>query len=393
MKDDELPPLPPPLPPTHSRSFSSSSSSSAGSPQPPPAEWTRRVATETRRRESPREDDSDGTQRTNGGGTVAARAMRATRSEAMDSSTSSRGGDYTLDRSTPSRVSPQPPSNLPSKPTSTTPTIDPPPNNSTQRTRASAFLSKVSPSLSSHSRYSSSPSNIANIGLRGSPEPLGLGIGGGNLTRHLGGLPSPPPTNSDGGSLEGGSRYGTVRSNGTEASARSGSEYESGGNVSPLKPDRPPKSERRSSTITPTKEVPSIGRISPSIAGSSTNSPSRSSSVNERFRRSDSAASFRRSGSPSPVSSLTPSASLRSLDRYASDGSGSEAMEELRDSLVGVEPRRRLRARTGSEGPQEVLDTDEAERRRDLQSRKANELKEKNQKVSPLLSVLSKRQS
>jgi len=68
-------------------------------------------------------------------------------------------------------------------------------------------------------------------------------------------------------------------------------------------------------------------------------------------------------------------------------------MEELRDSLVGVEPRRRLRARTGSEGPQEVLDTDEAERRRDLQSRKANELKEKNQKVSPLLSVLSKRQS
>jgi len=381
MKDDELPPLPPPLPPTHSRSFSSSSSSSAGSPQAPPAEWTRRIATETRSA-SPRGENSFESPRTNGGGTVTARAMRASKSESTDSS---RGGDYiNLGRSTPSRASPQPPP-LPSNPaSSTTPTMEPPPNNSTQRTRASAFLSKVSPSLSSHSRYSSSPSNIANIGLRGSPEPLGLGIGVGNLTRHLGGLPSPPPTNSDGGSLEGGSRYGTVRSNGTDSSARSGSGNESGGNISPLKPDRPPKSERRSSIITPTKDpsVPSIGRTSPTIAGSSTNSPSRSSSVNERFRRSDSAASFRRSGSPSPVSSLTPSASMCSLDRYTSDGSGSEAMEELRDSLVGVEPRRRLRARTGSEGAQEVLDTDGAERRRDTQSKKANELKEKNQKVS-----------
>ncbi|GAA6013685.1 hypothetical protein JCM11491_005058 [Sporobolomyces phaffii] len=396
MKDDELPPLPLPLPPTHSRSFSSSSSSSAGSPQPPATQWGRRTTAHggngtavdadiSHRRELQLAND-DATRGTTEPDTHYAR------------SESSRGGSPTSTRDS-SRPSHSPtlarPPPRPVRPASSSEPSTLAPSDSTlpyasaaQRTRASAFLSKVSPSLSSHSRYSNSPSNIASIGLRGSPEPLGLGIGSGSFSRsHLGGLPSPPPTNSDEGSTEGGSRYGTVRGNDLEqiaAGEGSRTERGEGGDVSPLKPDRPPKSERRS-TSTPTNDgspLPMIDQTSSTInlnyAGGHHGAPSFEQGG---MSRSSSAESFRRSASPSPSSRLTPSASTKSMNQLVSDGDHSDAVEELREGLAGVEPRRRLRARTGSVEAGALLDGDENLADRGGRSHKGNERREKNQRI------------
>ncbi|GAA5884713.1 hypothetical protein JCM16303_005242 [Sporobolomyces ruberrimus] len=392
--DDELPPLPPPLPPTHSRSFSSSSSSSAGSPQPRAEEWGRRTATNGRNDAGTRLGNQQRQEYFSPArverGEADASSVRATRSPPSDTSsndspTSIR--DSTFPRSSPTTARPSPRSSQ--SPTSTlTYPHDSNPSDSSLNQRTRAFLSKVSPSLSSHTRYSNSPHNIASLGLRGSPEPLGLGIGSGGFSRHLGGLPSPPPTNSDEGSMEGGSRYGTLRASEIdEASNVDGNESQAEGNQSPAKPDRPPKSERRS-TSTPTKEsdnFPTIERVSPTIAGSTRGTPHRPNDLEsyDGFRRSSSVSSFHRDTSPSPSSSrLTPSTSMRSVDRYASDEAGSDAMEELRDGLAGVEPRRRMRARSSSVDPDQAFDTGSAERRREKQSKKAHELREKNQRAS-----------
>ncbi|GAA5951548.1 hypothetical protein JCM3765_005966 [Sporobolomyces pararoseus] len=400
MMDADLPPLPPPLPPTHSRSFSSSSSSSAGSPQPPPSEWGRRAATgsDTRNGLSQRPGKQEGepmylSPPTREGAT-SSQPMRSSREPTSPQSSPTTARDPNFPRSTPTNPRPPPRSTQYSSSSITSsisdneaPRTHPDPLSlQQQRTHASSFLSKVSPSLSSNSHCSNSPSNIARLGLRGSPEPLGLGIGSGNFSRVVSGLPSPPPTNSDEGSNEGGSRYGTIR---TSEEDRGGSRDEirsdGSGNVSPYKPDRPPKSERRT-TWTPTKEgaeLPNIDSASPAINLNSNSSSQLPDSVQESepFRRSASVSSFRRSTSPSPRSSLPPSASLRSINQYSNDGYASDAMEELQDGLVGVEPRRKLKARTASIDAESRLDTVDAERRRERQSQKANELREKNQRI------------
>ncbi|GAA5988762.1 hypothetical protein JCM5350_002929 [Sporobolomyces pararoseus] len=402
MMDADLPPLPPPLPPTHSRSFSSSSSSSAGSPQPPPSEWARRAVRGSDARngvsEQPGKQEGEPMYLAPPAreGATSSQSMRSSRSQASLQSSTSNPRDLDFPRSTP--TSSRPPlrstqfssssitSSISDSETPHPPRHPDPPFSQQQHTHASSFLSKVSPSLSSNSRYSNSPSNVARLGLRGSPEPLGLGIGSGNFSRVMGGLPSPPPTNSDEGSNEGGSRYGTIRiSEEDKAGFRDEVRSDDSGKASPLKPDRPPKSERRS-TWTPTKEdvaFSNIDRASPTISltsSSSTRLPD-SSQETEPFRRSASVSSFQRSTSPSLRSSLPPSASLRSIDRHDNGGYVSDAMEELQDGLAGVAPRRKLKARTASSDAEVRLETADAERRRESQSQKANELREKNQRI------------
>ncbi|GAA5906004.1 uncharacterized protein JCM6883_002522 [Sporobolomyces salmoneus] len=390
MNDDELPPLPPPLPPTHSRSFSSSSSSSADSPRSQSNEWARRVTsdrggnrtTRDTERQEEEENRSTTTRENERGAVSSSYSMRPTRSQASSEGSpaaSIRDPDYV--RSTPtiqdSRSSPFSSSTSSSlaEPSSTSQQL--------QQTRASSFLSKVSPSLNSHSRYSNSPSNIASLGLRGSPEPLGLGIGSnGSFSRHLSGLPSPPPTNSDEGSTEGGSRYGTVRASEVDNfDSREGPRSQDG-SASPSKPDRPPKSERRL-TWTPTKDdqnLPEIGRTSPTIVLDSNRTRREGTEQSGGFRRSASVASFARNASPSPRSGLTPSNSSRSVD-----GNHSDAMEELSERFEGLEPRRRLKARTNSSDADSILSS---ERRRETSQRAKNQriLDSINSQIDPLAS-------
>ncbi|GAA6011778.1 hypothetical protein JCM10207_004241 [Rhodosporidiobolus poonsookiae] len=394
MPDEDLPPLPPPLPPTHSRSFSSSSSSSAGSTRPAFNRYASGAGT-MRRTGSTGGDSPVGTARRgsaaeltrsgsrglyikgapNGSRTslnsspspTLSRTPGLARSLSAASSTSSTRSPTTSSRRGAAASSSQADAASSSS--------------ASQRHRASSILAKVSPSLSSSSRYTGTHSTLASVGLWGSPpvspapappsEPLGLGIGG--FAKGLGQLPSPPHTASDGGSnADTSARFNTVGSSTTTAT--NGSAGSSGD--SPSKPHRPPKSEARrgssATATTPTKgkpapPIPTIGRTSPTIAGS----PAQ-------------AARPPRSESPSPLTSPPRRVPL-AHDLFAEqepeqegDVSGASTTP-TRDELAGG-TKRRLRARTSSSGAEELLG-DDAERRRERRSRNASALKEKNQRI------------
>ncbi|GAA5929819.1 uncharacterized protein JCM15063_004632 [Sporobolomyces koalae] len=385
MQDADLPPLPPPLPPAHSRSYSSSSSSSAGSPLPPPVEWPRssvadaslRGARETVQLASvaPAVKSSPGAER-------AARAAGSYQDTPHAIETATFDRDHRLSQSTLSNPSPR--TRFPPATISTHATLDPASAQSQagQRSPASNLLSRVSPSLSSHSRYSAQHSNVANLGLRGSPEPLGLGFGTDTFSRRLGaGLPSPPATNSDGGSMEEGKWHGSN----DFVPPIDGIDDEDGatdsGIPSSSKPERPPKSLRRS-TGTPTIDgsgSPVSERCSP-IAKRSVPPPERDGLISDTDR-----AKPERKTSPSPASSIMSSASSRSLSKYATAQCSSDDMEELRDSLVGAGSGRRFRARTASAGRGDSSIVDEQNKLR------PNGLREKNQRI--LDSINSQQQS
>ncbi|GAA5926614.1 hypothetical protein JCM1841_003182 [Sporobolomyces salmonicolor] len=404
--DDDLPPLPPPLPPTHSRSFSSSSSSDAGSPNPPSsAAWSPPTAALRQADTQAGPVRSSVSGRGSGAGlirsgskTLVSRAgARGSVSSGSSSPSPTLPRSATLSRTLSTASSASARSTTHSPRSSAPATAQRASSSASHRSRASFLLAKVSPSLSPHGRFPSTSSTITSVGLRGSstPEPLGLGIGG--FARGLGQLPSPPRTASDGGSHAGGSRYGTVRSNGTEDSLATAQSGESGGH-SPNKPERPPKSDaRRSVTGTPPRRtrpgIPMIGRTSPTVAGSSDNTPARPTST-ARLSRRISLASLGRAASPTPSSPLNSSKARTSLGSgtFSGEGEDSDASAvkmsdsasssmTLREGLAGVEPRRRLRARTVSGGANELLGDESPEKRRERQSRRASELKEKNQRI------------
>ncbi|GAA5872628.1 hypothetical protein JCM1840_004858 [Sporobolomyces johnsonii] len=409
--DDDLPPLPPPLPPAHSRSFSSSSSSDAGSPNAPSnAAWSpptsslRRVDSQAGPVRSSVRGKGPGAGLIKSGSKTLASRTGARGSVSSGSSSPSptlpRTATFSRTLSTAASASAR---SATSSPRPSAPgTAQRASSSASHRSRASSLLAKVSPSLSPHGRFSSTSSSITSVGLRASstPEPLGLGIGG--FARGLGQLPSPPRTASDGGSHAGSSRYGTVRSTGTEDSLATTQSGESGGD-SPNKPERPSKSDaRRSVTDTPPRrtrpDVPMIGRTSPTVAGSSDNTPVRPTST-ARLSRRISLASLGRVASPTPSSPLNSSRTRTSLtsDTFSGEGEDSDASAvkmsdsasssmTMREDLGGVEPRRRLRARTVSGGADGLLGDETPEKRRERQSRRASELKEKNQRILPLVS-------
>ncbi|GAA5830124.1 hypothetical protein JCM11251_006886 [Rhodosporidiobolus azoricus] len=421
--EDDLPPLPPPLPPTHSRSFSSSSSSDAGSPRPVFKGWGGgggAASTPMRRSDSSSSVSSYSSRRRSGAGMArsggrtlheksASSGSRASSNDSLASPTTARspGLARTLSASssrsvnTPSRTMSHTNSGGGTLPRSHNSTASPSPFSFSQRPHASELLAKTSPSLSSHSRFSSSPGgSLATVGLRATPpvspslaEDHNLRNFAKNLTSQL---PSPPHTASDGGSVAGESaRFDTVRSNGTDLTSATGSSGGATGGTnssaeSPTKPQRPPKSEARRGTAqaTPPRErsvagqqVPMIGRTSPTIVGSpappghprETNDEAESPLTSPRRKALLERGLFAEEGEVEENSSAE-----------FGDVSCASTTPSRENGIVG-KPRRRLRARTSSSGANELLSgagdgEDEAEQRRERRSRKAT-LLQKNQKI------------
>lgn len=379
MDEADLPPLPPPLPPTHSRSFSSSSSSSAGSPPLASTAWPG-----SSRAQSNAHAATNATRTFERARSTDGRDARATVPAAADS----RFAPHELDprigsdrsRLTVGLDSPEFP-----------PFDNPPSSGATPQAQhrhgaqATAFFSKVSPSLASQSRYSNSPSNIARIGLRGSPEPLGLGIGNGTFSRHHAAAiaanpPGPAMHVGEVSDEDGLTRFDETLQR-TELEPAKETRHADGtnsGNASPPKPDRPPKSERRS-TSTPTREggtSPTFSETSPSIVVLNSHRSDANPEELRGVRRSASIESFGLGRSPSSERpGLVASVSSRSLGPRSSQGDQSDTMEELREGVAMMEPRRRLKARTtSSEG-----DFDSNVER--LRDQKTSELRQKNQRV------------
>ncbi|GAA5897947.1 hypothetical protein JCM6882_005119 [Rhodosporidiobolus microsporus] len=395
--DDLLPPLPPPLPPSHARSFSSSSSSDAGSPRPAFKGWGATSGT-MRRSDSSSSVNSLGSSRRGSGaglarsgsrtlhGKSASSGSRASSSDSLASPTLARSPGLSRTLSASSSRSTGTPSRAMSRTNSggggTVPRSPSLSSTTSQRTRASHLLAKTSPSLSSHSRFASSPGgSLAAVGLRATP-PVSPSLaddhGLRNFAKGLGQLPSPPHTASDAGSTAGSGRFNTVRSNGTDLTTATNSSGES-----PTKPQRPPKSEARRGSLQATtpprvrvaqQQVPTIGRTSPTVAGSPAPLARPAAAEDDELE--------------SPLTSPRRRAPLQ-RDTFAEEKEEANGSAEFEASttptgengLVG-EPKRRLRARTGSNGASEVLGGggEEAERRRERRSKNAS-LLEKNQKI------------
>ncbi|GAA5863488.1 hypothetical protein JCM8547_007260 [Rhodosporidiobolus lusitaniae] len=438
---DDLPPLPPPLPPSHSRSFSSSSSSDAGSPRPSSFKgWGGGAAATMRRSDSASSVNSLGgtggtVRRGSGAGSTRSASKRGAatagghgKSASSGSRTSSTGSPsptlartpglaHTLSaasasssssaRSTGSHTRGMTRTNsggggtFPSS--SSRPSISP----TSSRPRPSNLLAKVSPSLSTSSRFSSiTHSNLSSVGLRATPPlspastsqssgpsapPADFGLRA--FAKGLGQLPSPPHTASDGGSVGGGHRFDTTRSNGTAGTSSSGD--------SPNKPHRPPKSEARrgsgAASTTPTKKIPTIGRTSPTVAGSP--APARRDRGEAKAVEADELVSPPRR-SVLEREFFEEKTGDREEDGQentsgeAGDISGASTTPTRESSGVVGEPRRRLRARTASSGGgggsgDELLTGEEAERRRERRSRNASALREKNQRILDSINSLS----
>lgn len=400
MSSPEIPALPPPLP-THTRSLSySSSSSSAGSP----AQQSGPFAQNTVRR-----SDSKGSAPLSRSGSqgFGGAGRRSGSSVSSSSPPLSRSSSFVRQGSN-SPASQRSPVSVRRSPSTSD---SPDPSASTSRHRASSILNKVSPSLS-QSRYTSPPSNTTSVGLRSTnslsktrrePLGLGLGLGAGAFSRGMGQLPSPPHTASDGASTA----SNTIRSR-----DGLGSEHGSGGSAEPKseRPERPPKSEARSSLSTPPKrrtlpfDVPSIERSSPTVAGSPARgaSPDRRllgdastspapATVGSSLRRSLAAtASLRQSsGFDDPASPNSPTPSPRTsllVDLNSSAGSESDASARTARDDGDVKNKRRAR-----EASLEALEGvgKGGQDGRNRQAMASSELKVKNQRVGTIFLVSS----
>ncbi|GAA5951794.1 hypothetical protein JCM10213_001107 [Rhodosporidiobolus nylandii] len=398
--DDELPPLPPPLPPAHSRSFSSSSSSEAGSPRPAFSQWGGSgSARQMRRSGSGSSFEGGGTVRRGSGAGLARSGSRTRGSRSSlnssPSPTTARAPALSRTLSAASTDSSRSAASHSRGVTRSNTTGTPTRSNghgsslslssaSLQRTRSSSILAKVSPSLATNSRFSTTHASLSSVGLRATPPVSPSATSSTDALRSfakgLGQLPSPPHTVSDAGSASGSGRFGTVRSNGTDlTSATSSSGGSGGGDSSPSKPQRPPKSEARQGSLvtTPTKSkgtIPLIGRTSPTVVGS----PAPAGRAGEA-----SLLSSPRRRTPLQRDTFAAEAGEGEGDSSAEAGDVSGASTTPTrgdDSLVG-EPKRRLRARTASDGAESVLAAAGEEERRRERRRRNDTLKEKNQRI------------
>ncbi|ORY76259.1 hypothetical protein BCR35DRAFT_332882 [Leucosporidium creatinivorum] len=395
MSSPEIPALPPPLP-THSRSLSySSSSSSAGSP----AQQSGPFAQNTVRRK-----DSKGSPPLSRSGSQGfGGANKWSESVSSSSPPLSRSSSFVRQGSN-SPASQRSATSIRRSPSTSN---SPDPSSSTSRHRASSILNKVSPSLS-QTRYASSSPNTSSVGLRNAnslnssskprrePLGLGLGLGAGAFSRGMGQLPSPPHTSSDGAS----NASNTIRSR-----DGLGSEHGSGGSteLKSERPERPPKSEARVSLSTPPKrrtlpfDVPSIERSSPTVAGSPArrasldrslpgdgSTSSASATAEASLRRSLTAQTSIRQSSgfddPASPNSPTPGSPRASLVVDLNSSAGSESDASARTARDDGDVKGKGRAREAS---LEALEGTARAREdgQDRRTRRASELRVKNQKI------------